>query len=155
MPIDLDSIDSKLLMLLQANGRKSWADLARPLKLTPPAVAARALRLEKRGIITGYAARVDAAGLGLAHTAFIEVTLEHPRARAPFLKDVRKRDAILECHHMAGDFDYLLKVRVPGTRELEALITTVLKSIPGVARTRTSIVLGSAKETTRLNPNPQ
>jgi len=144
---ELDAIDLKLLHLLQDDGRANWTALGRALRLTPPAVADRAARLERRGVIRGYAARVNPAALGQALTAFIEVTLEHPRARAAFLKGVTRQAAILECHHIAGSFDYLLKARVTSTASLEQLITGVLKAVPGVARTRTTIVLATAKET--------
>lgn len=146
MRIDLDKTDLKLLQLLQTDGRMSWTELGKRLKLTPPAAADRASRLEAKGVIAGYAARVRPAALGLDLTAFIDVTLEHPRARHAFLKKVLTLPAILECHHVAGDFDYLLKVRVGTTGDLERLISEVLKTIPGVARTRTTIALGTAKE---------
>lgn len=130
----------------------SWTQLGEQLGLTPPAAADRAARLQAKGVITGYAAQINAEAVGLALTAFIEVTLEHPRARTAFLKKVGTMAAILECHHIAGDFDYLLKTRVRATRDLESLISEVLKSIRGVARTKTTIVLGTAKETARVRP---
>jgi len=152
MPTELDTLDSKLLTALQQDGRMTWAELGARLGLTPPAAADRAARLQAKGVIAGYAARVNPAALGLELTAFIEVTLEHPRARAGFLKKVKALPSILECHHVAGDFDLLLKVRVATTGHLEKLITGVLKSAPGVARTKTTIVLGTAKEISAYPP---
>lgn len=152
MSVTLDKLDLKLLVLLQQDGRMSWTQLGQALGLTPPAAADRAGRLEKKGVITGYSARIQPAAVGLHLTAFIDVTLEHPRARHAFLKKVTALKAIQECHHVAGDFDYLLKVRAHSTSDLEKLISQVLKSIPGVARTRTTIVLGTAKETAELQP---
>jgi Lrp/AsnC family transcriptional regulator, leucine-responsive regulatory protein len=152
MSLELDALDLKLLALLQTDGRMSWTQLGDKLGLTPPAAADRAARLQAKGVIAGYAASIQAEAIGLALTAFIEVTLEHPRARVAFLKKIRALPEILECHHIAGDFDYLLKVRVAGTRDLERLISAVLKSIRGVARTKTTIVLGTAKETAFLRP---
>jgi Lrp/AsnC family transcriptional regulator, leucine-responsive regulatory protein len=149
---DLNTLDLKLLQLLQRDGRMSWTQLGQQLRLTPPAAADRAARLQAKGVIQGYAAQVEPAALGLHLTAFLEVTLEHPRARTGFLKRVQGLAAIVECHHVAGDFDYLLKVRLAGTKDLEELISQVLKAVPGVARTRTTIVLGTAKETQRLEP---
>jgi Lrp/AsnC family transcriptional regulator, leucine-responsive regulatory protein len=152
MPEAIDAIDLKLLRALEKEGRMSWTDLAKQLKLTPPAAADRAARLQAKGVILGYAARVQAESVGLGVTAFIEVTLEHPRARAAFVKSVRGHASVQECHHIAGDHDYLLKVRVRATRDLEQLISGVLKAIPGVARTKTTIVLGTAKETAAVMP---
>ena len=152
MPSTLDTIDLKLIALLQEDGRMSWTQLGEKLRLTPPAAADRAARLQAKGAIRGYAASISPEALGLQLTAFIEVTLEHPRARARFLKQVQALAAILECHHIAGDFDFLLKIRVATTGDLEKLITGVLKTIPGVARTKTNIALGTAKETSRLTP---
>ena len=142
-----DDLDIKTLSLLCQRGRMTWAELAGQLGLSAPAAADRVKRLEERGIITGYSVLLDAAALGLNLTAFIAVTLDHPRHRAGFLAQVAASAEILECHHVTGDDDYLLKVRCCHTRALEALITNQLKEIEGVAKTRTLIVLSTVKET--------
>jgi Lrp/AsnC family transcriptional regulator, leucine-responsive regulatory protein len=142
--------DSKLMDLLQGNGRISWAELAQHLGITPPAAADRVRRLQKRGLLRGFTAVLDPYAAGFPLAAFIAVILEHPRHRGAFLKRVRATPEILECHHTAGDDDFLLKVRCRDTRHLEALITDTLKSLPGIRRTRTTIVLSSDKETTLL-----
>lgn len=146
----LDTLDSKILQHLLQQGRITWADLAARLGLSAPAAADRVRRLEERGIVQGYMARLDPTRLGYDITAFIAVTLEHPRDREPFLAQVKALAEIQECHHVTGDDDYLLKVRCRGTAGLEVLITESLKSLPGVLRTRTTLALSTVKETTAL-----
>ena len=144
----MDAIDYKAVGLLQKDGRMTWSSLAEHLDLTPPAAADRVRRLEETGVITRYTAIVDHASLGTSLTAFIAVTLERHSHRAAFLKLVARLPQVLECHHTAGDDDFLLKVRCRGTDELETLLTERLKHGPtAVARTRTVIVLRTEKET--------
>lgn len=145
--MELDDLDIKTISLLCQRGRMTWAELASQLGLSAPAAADRVKRLEERGVITGYSALLDAEALGLGLTAFIAVTLDHPHHRQGFLAAVRAAAEILECHHVTGDDDYLLKVRCGHTRALEALITDRLKAIAGVVKTRTLIVLSTVKET--------
>lgn len=146
----LDTLDSKVLKQLQQDGRASWAELATATGLTAPAVAERVRKLEERGVIRGFTAVLNPAALGAELLAFVAVTLEQPKHRAGFLKKVNSLDAVQECHHLAGDFDYLLKVRTAGTADLEHFLSNILKGTAGVARTRTTIVLGTAKETSHV-----
>jgi Lrp/AsnC family leucine-responsive transcriptional regulator len=133
-----------------AQARMTWAELAAQLGLSPPAAADRVRKLEERGVIQGYAARVNPQSLGYDLTAFVAVTLTHSRDRADFLAQINACAEIQECHHITGEDDYLLKVRCQGTQGLEQLITDHLKAIPGVVKTRTTIVLSTVKETTAL-----
>lgn len=146
----MDAIDRAILERLTANGRISWTELGNTVGLTSPAVAERIHKLERAGIIQGYTALLSAEALGQDLTAFVGITVDQPELCAPFLEAVQTMDEVLECHHVAGDDSYLLKVRTGGTRGLEALITERLKRLPGVSRTRTTIVLSTAKE--RVNP---
>ncbi|HYL34827.1 MAG TPA: Lrp/AsnC family transcriptional regulator [Bryobacteraceae bacterium] len=140
------SLDSKVLRLLMRQGRVSWTDLAHHLGLSAPAAAERVHRLEQRGIIRGYAALVDAEAAGYPLTAFVSVVLDRPDRRSAFLRRVATLPEIAECHHVAGDEDYLLKVRCRSTSDLDRFLMEALKSTPGVMRTRTTIVLSTAKE---------
>jgi Lrp/AsnC family transcriptional regulator, leucine-responsive regulatory protein len=140
------ALDSKALRLLMKQGRVSWTDLAVHLGLSAPAAADRVHRLEQRGIIRGYAALVDAEAAGYPLIAFVSVVLDRPDRRAAFLKRVASLPEIAECHHVAGDDDYLLKVRCRSTADLDRFLVESLKSTPGVMRTRTTIVLSTAKE---------
>lgn len=83
-------------------------------------------------------------------TALIAVSLERPSHREAFLDKVMKIQEIQECHHTAGDDDYMLKVRCQGTRDLDRIISEELKSLPGIVRTRTTIVLSTLKETSNV-----
>jgi Lrp/AsnC family transcriptional regulator, leucine-responsive regulatory protein len=139
-------MDSELLTRLQANARETWAALAQALGVTGPAIAERVRKLEERGVIRGYSAIVDAEAVGYPLLAFIAVTLEQQEQRTEFITRVLGLPEVQECHHIAGDYDYLVKVRARGTADLDRLITEELKSLPGV-RTRTTIVLKTAKET--------
>lgn len=146
----MDGIDLKVLRRLMENGRTTWAELGALLDLSPPAAAERVKKLEERGVIRGYTAIVDARALGCSLTAFIGVVLDRPRDREPFLQKVEQLPTVQECHHVAGEEDYLLKVKVPGLPELEQLVSDELKSLAGVVKTRTTIVLSTPFETHRL-----
>ena len=143
-------MDSLIVSRLQANARESWASLGQAAGVTGPAIAERVRKLEERGLIKGYTAVLDADALGYGLLAFIAVSLERPTDRAGFLARIQALAEVQECHHIAGDDDYLLKVRCRSTSDLERLITDGLKSLPGVVKTRTTIVLGTAKETSAL-----
>ena len=146
----LDTIDSKAIAALQRDGRASWADLGSALGLSAPAAAERVRKLGEHGTIRGFAALLDPEAAGFPVLAFVAVTLAAQGKRAAFLDAVRRHDLIQECHHVAGDDDFLLKVRCRSLPELEQLLAEELKGRLGIARTRTTIVLGTAKETVRL-----
>jgi Lrp/AsnC family leucine-responsive transcriptional regulator len=145
----MDNIDIKIARHLMTHGRASWTDLAALVGLSGPAVADRVRRLEEQGIVRGYAALLDPAGVGCDLLAFIAVTLHQPEQRGAFLTLVVRLAAIQECHHVAGDYDFLLKVRCRTTRDLEALVSDQIKAIQGV-QTRTTVILSTAKETPAL-----
>ena len=148
--MDIDTLDCKIIMQLMNNGRGTWSELATLLQISAPAVAERARRLQERGIIQGYAAQVDPRAVGLTLLAYVAVTLDRPEHRVGFLAWVQQTDAVQECHHIAGDSDYLLKVRCRDTADLEALVSNQLKGLEGIVRSRTTIVLSTVKETSRL-----
>ena len=145
----LDEIDQKILWRLMREGRTTWSELGSYLGLSAPAAADRVRRLEERGFIKGYAALVDAETI-CGVTAYISVILDHPDNRAGFLEAVDRLDAIQECHHVAGEGDYLLKVRCRSLRELETLVSITLKGLRGVVKTQTTILLSTVKETAIL-----
>lgn len=151
----MDSLDWKALRYLMTHGRVTWADLASVLGLSAPATADRVRSLENMGVIKGYAALINPDAVACGLTAFIAITLERPEHRAPFLAWVREQPEVQECHHVAGDDDYLLKVRCRDTRRLDNLIGDQLKALPGIRRTRTTIVLSTAKETPELPLPPE
>ncbi len=129
------------------NGRATWSDVAVELGMSGPAAAERVHRLEEQGVIRGYAATVDAEMVGCGLTAFVALSLERPEHKEQFLQRVSEVQEIQECHYVTGNDDYLLKVRCRGTHELDHVISVDLKGLPGVVKTRTTIVLETCKET--------
>jgi Lrp/AsnC family leucine-responsive transcriptional regulator len=150
----MDEIDRKALRALMQNGRVTWAELGERLGLSAPAAAERARKLEEEGTIRGYAAIVDPARLGFSLTAYVFVSVGDQRKRASFLRLAERHKQIVECHHVAGEDDYLLKVRCRGTEDLEQFLSRTLKDELGVARTRTTVVLSSSKEKLELPLEP-
>jgi Lrp/AsnC family leucine-responsive transcriptional regulator len=148
----LDTIDYKLIDLLQQNARMTQMEMASAVGLSQPAVAERMRKLEQEGIIQGYAARVNARKLGKDISAFIGVSIEHPRYNAGFAKKILALPDVLECHRVTGSDSYLLKVVTENTESLDRLISNLLRVIPGVTRTLTSIVTSSIKEGSHITP---
>ena len=146
----LDTLDKKALDLLSRRGRATWAELGQVLGLSAPSAADRIRKLEEQGVIRNYAALLDPASVGYPLTAYISVSLTSYRQRASFLRGIEKMEEVCECHHVAGEDDYLLKVRCRGAEDLDRLLTKQLKEKLGVARTRTTIVLSTAKESVRV-----
>jgi Lrp/AsnC family transcriptional regulator, leucine-responsive regulatory protein len=146
----MDDLDYHLVDLLQRNGRATQLELSRSVGLSQPAVAERIRKLEERGVITGYAAHVDATKLGKDITAFIGVSIEHPKYFDGFAQKVLALPEVLEAHRVAGQDSYLLKVRTENTRTLDTLLVQTLRLIAGVTRTHTTIVLTSIKEVTHV-----
>jgi Lrp/AsnC family leucine-responsive transcriptional regulator len=146
----VDTLDKKAIYFLMKHGRATWAELGQLLGLSAPSAAERVRKLEEQGVLRGYAALADAASLGYPLTAYVSVTLASHRQRTAFLRAIEKIEQVAECHHVAGDDDYLLKVRCRGTQDLDHFLARQLKEKLGVARTRTTIVLSTAKESVRV-----
>jgi Lrp/AsnC family transcriptional regulator, leucine-responsive regulatory protein len=146
----MDALDRKALDLLSRHGRASWAELSQLMALSAPSAADRVRKLEEQGVIRGYAALLNPAAVGYPLTAYISVSLTSYRQRTSFLRGIEKMEQVCECHHVAGDDDYLLKARCRGPEDLDHLLTKQLKEKLGVARTRTTIVLSTAKESVRV-----
>lgn len=142
----LDLIDYQILALLQENARLPQQEIASQVGLSQPAVADRVRKLEERQIIRGYRASLDARALGMDVRAFIGVGVEHPRFHEPFSRRVERLPEVLECHRVAGQDSYLLKVMTESTETLDRLISERIRTIEGVTRTHTTIVLAAVKE---------
>jgi len=149
---DPDRIDRKILQVLQADGRLSNLKLAEAVALSPTAVLARVQRLTRAGYILGYEARLDPAKLGLGMLVFVEVLLDRttPNVFEAFKAAVQVHPQILECHMVAGGFDYLLKTRMADMQAYRDFAGTVLWQLPGVRETRTYAVMEEVKSTGRL-----
>lgn len=148
--MDLDRLDIQILTVLMRNARVRWSALAEQLGVSAPAVADRVRRLESIGVIAGYAAQLNGEKVGIALTAFIMVTLEHPQYRQGFLDYVQANECVQSCHHIAGEGDYLLKVRCRSTADLEQLLSEDIKALPGIVQTRTTIALSTVKDAALL-----
>jgi Lrp/AsnC family transcriptional regulator, leucine-responsive regulatory protein len=149
----LDPISRRLLQLLAADGRASYQALADEVGLSRPAVMERVKRLEEGGQIRGYAARIDRAKVGYPITAFVNVRYpgsEHEDAERA-VRTLEANPSVLECHHVAGDDCYILKVAAPSLEALERILGSLRE--PGLsASTRTTIVLSSVFEKTGVVP---
>jgi Lrp/AsnC family leucine-responsive transcriptional regulator len=153
--LTVDDLDYKALSLLMERGRAPWTEVGEALDMSAPAAAERVRKLEERSVILGYRAITSPEAMGLPLLAFVHVTLDTTAQRTAFLKGVAKHEQVIECHHIAGDDDYLLKVRCRNTGDLERFLTVALKDRLGVARARTTIALTTVKETTALPAKPQ
>jgi Lrp/AsnC family leucine-responsive transcriptional regulator len=152
LPGDLDRIDLRILSVLQADGRIANLKLAEAVALSPTAVLARTQRLQRDGFILGYEARLNPLKLGRGMTVFVEVLLDRttPNVFDQFKAAVQVRDEIMECHMVAGGFDYLLKTRMADMVAYREFAGSVLWQLPGVRETRTYAVMEEVKSTTRL-----
>jgi DNA-binding Lrp family transcriptional regulator len=139
----LDRIDHRLLALLQADGRITNTELAREVGLSQSACLRRVQGLEKAGVIEGYGALLNHAALGKPETVFIEITLasQSEQVLDAFERAAAASPDILECHLMAGDYDYLLRVAVADAADYERLHRKQLAAFPHVARIRTHFSL--------------
>ena len=152
--MNLDTIDHQLINLLQANDQASLGELGKVVGLAPSSVKERIKRLTTNSVIQGFHARVSPEALGLELLAFIFIGWTDPATEPVFLEHVANEPAVLECHHVTGSWNYILKVRLRNTRMLEAFLSSVIKSVTGVLRTETLIVLSSPKETSTLSTAP-
>ncbi|MCK2158291.1 MULTISPECIES: Lrp/AsnC family transcriptional regulator [Exiguobacterium] len=151
----MNSLDLKIIKSLMQDARIKWSTLAKQVGLSAPATADRVQRLQDQGIIRRFETVLDPALLGYDLGAFVAVSLERPEHRDPFLQRVQELPYILECHHIAGEDDYLLKIRCRNTEELDDIITNHIKSLHGISRTKTTIIMRTLKESTALPLLPE
>ena len=142
----LDALDCAILQVLKENGRASAAMIGKRVSLSVPAVLERMKKKTRAGIIAGYTVKNDRRNTGRRLLAFVLVGLDGSNSIQGFREQVALFDCVLECHHLAGEYDYLLKVAVEDTRALEDFLTNGLKAIKGVASTNTMIALATIKE---------
>jgi len=146
----IDDIDLRILDMLQRNGKLSQAKIAGAVGLTTPSVNERIKKMERHGMIKGFVALLDHEKMGLPITAYIDVALEHPRFEKSFIDDLERLLAVQECHYLAGDFAYRLKVKAANPAALADFLQQRLLAIRGVQRARTCLSLASKKESTLL-----
>ncbi|PRY98169.1 AsnC family transcriptional regulator [Jezberella montanilacus] len=149
---ELDRIDLKILDVLQRDGRISITDLADKVSLSATPCSERVKRMEREGVITGYYARVNPAALGKNLLVFLEIKLS---AKSGEVFDKVKEELlyvpeVMECHLVSGDFDYLVKARLPEMNKYRQLLGEILKRLPASAESRSYVVMEEIKETLYL-----
>jgi Lrp/AsnC family leucine-responsive transcriptional regulator len=144
-----DEIDLRILALLQENCKLPLAKIGEKVGLSAPSVIDRIKKLEDNGVILGYRAIVNARQLGKDVTAFIGVSVSHPKLIDALEHDITQLEDVLECHHVTGLHTLLLKAKTKNTSTLEELIRTI-RSIDGVERTETMVVLSTHTERTQI-----
>jgi DNA-binding Lrp family transcriptional regulator len=150
--MELDELDRSILNILQNEGNLSNVELARRIHLSPPATHARVRRLEELGVIRQYAALLEREQLGFDMLCFVHINLQRhqPQEVESLREAIRQMPEVLECYHITGEFDYLLKVVVHDRKGLERFVIERLTPVPGIARIHTSLVLSEVKSTTAI-----
>lgn len=147
----MDNIDKKILRLLQVNARITASEIAGEVNLSIPAISERLKKLETSGIIKQYTTIINPEMLNKTLMAIIFITLERPKYSEIFVEFVKQKNDILECHYLAGDYDYALKIMTENTATLQELLNHI-KSVQGVQKTRTIVILSSAKNNYSVVP---
>ncbi len=146
----LDDLDIKILNTLQRRGRTKRNELAELVGLSIPSVSERLKKLEEKGIVEGYYAKLSKQAFGFDITAYIQVIMDSSKHYKNMISRVEKLPQILECHSVLGEGSHLLKAVVKNTEALEKLLSEI-QSWPGVTSTKTTFVLSTIKETTVLD----
>ncbi|MBN1821542.1 MAG: Lrp/AsnC ligand binding domain-containing protein [Prolixibacteraceae bacterium] len=150
MPLDI--IDQRILIILQENGRITNAELAKQIGMSPPPTLERVKKLEKQGFIKKYVALVNPGSVGIKNFVFVEVTLgRHGKEIVDnFIKEINKIEEVMECHHITGDADFLLKIAVRDISVYEELLLHKLTALPDIQHLKTLVVLSTMKNETGL-----
>jgi Lrp/AsnC family transcriptional regulator, leucine-responsive regulatory protein len=144
--MSIDDLDKRIVSLLREDASLANNEIAKKIDLSPSATHERIRKLYVNGIIKKIVAFIDASAIEQSLCAFIYVLVDTPLHSKNFLKEIIKNSAVMECHHITGEYSYLLKVRVKNTQHLETFITESLKINVGIIRTLTQIVLSSPKD---------
>lgn len=142
----MDTIDLKIINELKENGRESASEISKKVNLSIPAVTERIRKMEEADIIEKYTIKVNRDKIDYKLLAFVFINIDKTENIEKFRKTIVKYNSVLECHHIAGEYDYLLKLLVKDTKSLENFISNNLKTIRGVIKSNTIIVLSSLKE---------
>lgn len=140
----MDDIDIRILEILSEHARLTVSEISNRVNMSVPAVSERIKKLECSGIIEKYTILIDQRKLKKDLTAFMFVSIERSKCVTDFLNTIKDSKDVLECHYIAGDYDYLLKIVTENTLSLETLLNRI-KSVNGVQKTKTVIVLSTKK----------
>ena len=148
----LDQTDIEILRLLQEDGRITNADLARQVQLSPPSILQRVRKLEETGLIDKYVAILSARQLGYHITVFAQVSLQLHQEQPieQFRTSILTIPEVMECYHVSGEFDFLLKILVEDMEAYEVLVREKLSTIKGVGKIQSCFVLATAKHSTEV-----
>lgn len=148
----LDDIDIHILQELQQDGRLTNAEIARRVNLSPPAVHTRIRHLEETGIIQQYTALLNAEQVGYDLMCLVSISLQTHQFELieQFREVIRRKPEVLECYHITGEFDYILKVAIKNRKDLERFVVEELTPLEGISKIYTSIVLTQVKYQTAL-----
>ena len=147
----MDSIDAKILEVLQDNSRISLSDLSKRVNLSVSAVSERIKKLDSSGIVECYTAIIKPESMHKDLAVLMQVRIDVTHDESKFFKLVEETPDILECHHVTGEYDYIMKIVTDNTATLEALMSKV-KSIPGVRGTQTNVFLSTIKSRHSIKP---
>ena len=148
----MDNLDIKILKLLQQNARITASEISSKINLSVPAVGDRLKKLDASGIIEKYTVILNAKKMNKHLMIIMFVSLENPKFTDPFINIIQLDDEIVECHYIAGDFDYALKIITESTESLERLLNKI-KNIPGVQKTKTNVSLSTIKNIHSIIPS--
>ena len=146
----IDETDLQILTILQSNARTPNAEIARQVGMAPSAILERIRKLEQRGVIQGYEARIDPAALGLGLLAYVAVRTDERVGDECAGERLARIPEVQEVHHVAGEDCYLLKVRVRDAKALGRLLQERIKAVEPVRATRTTVVLDTLRESSLL-----
>ncbi|HDR9882607.1 TPA: Lrp/AsnC family transcriptional regulator [Burkholderia cenocepacia] len=148
----LDAIDKRILRALQQNSNQTNAELAQQVGLSPTPCLRRVHLLEEHGVINGYVALLNPAAIELKFSTFVRITLERQDKTTVerFAREIEKAPEVLECHLMAGSYDYLLRIVAKDLDDYQRFQMETLTKIDGVRNVQTEIPLRQIKHTTRL-----
>ncbi|KZB71283.1 MULTISPECIES: Lrp/AsnC family transcriptional regulator [Thalassospira] len=143
----MDAIDRKLIDILQEDASLSYSVLGTKVGLSVSAVNDRVRKMREQGVIQAYRISVDPQAIGRALTALVWLRTDPAKGNKKLVKSLIKADEVLECHHMTGRFDFLIKLRLRDTAHLESFISDTIKEMPGVVEVLPEIALSTSKET--------
>lgn len=147
----MDSIDLAILDILQKDGRASISDIGSRINLSVSAVGERIKKMERSGVIQQYTVIIDNKHFNKELTAMMFISLDSPKYSETFLKFIQKENDVLECHYVAGNYDYMVKIITNNPASLEELLNKI-KSVPGISKTYTNVVLKTEKNNYSIKP---
>ncbi|MCT8975612.1 Lrp/AsnC family transcriptional regulator [Clostridium sp. CX1] len=150
----MDSLDIKILKLLQNNARITASEISSRVNLSVPAVSDRLRKLDASGVIEKYTIIINGKKLNRNLAVIMFITLESPKYTTKFLEAIQKEDEIIECHYVAGDYDYVLKIITENTETLEAILNKI-KGMSGIAKTKTTVTLSTIKNNYSIMPKEE